>query len=245
MSDLFNTYEQEFLRLSQSITRQIAEIPTLTGEKKSTVFSDAQKNVDEASTNLQQMVLEIRSIANANTKKELTSKYKQYENDLTKMQKDLKSSRSALPKDGRDQLFAGSSDGSLSGRSSVIDRERLISGNEKIAESSNKIKIAQQTVLETQQIGAGIMQNLNDQTDVLNRTKGNLNTADGYMNNVRRLLSGMGRRAQTNKLILACIILVLLVAIVLILYFSFSNNSPTVEPTPSPTPPTPTQLHRL
>jgi len=234
MSDLFNNYDQEFIRLSQTITRQIAEIPTLHGDRKINALTSAQKNVDEAHEVLTQMALEISSLPSIATKKDLQNKYKQYDNDFKKMQKDLKVSRTALPKDGgRDQLIGNSSlGGDLTAVGSGQDRDKLLSGTDKLQDTSSKIKQAQMTIISTQEVGAGIMQNLDTQTDTLQHTRDNLTNADTFLNNTRRLLSGMGRRAQTNKLILACIILVLLTAIGLILYFSFSGSS-TPQPSPS------------
>jgi len=233
MSELFNSYDQDFVRLSQAITLQIAEIPTLHGERKITVFNNAQKNVEEADGVLKQMRLEVDSLPSIATKKDLVIKYKQYESDFKKMQKELKTSRSALPKDGgREQLIGNIGVGSdVTAVGSGQDRDRLISGTDRLHDTSAKIKQATMTVLATQEVGAGIMTNLDTQTDTLTRTRDNLGNADTYLNNARRLLSTMGKRAQTNKLILACIILVLLTAIALILYFSFSGNKG--SPTPS------------
>jgi len=172
------------------------------------------------------MDLEIRSTPSASTKNQLNSKLKGYESDLTRIQRDFKSARSALAKDGgRGQLFEGASNDDYSSKS-TDQRERLLAGNEKLNDSSTKLKRAQQTAVETEDIGAGILNNLYGQRDTLNRTRDNLKAADDNLSRSRRLINVMGRRVSTNKLILAFIILVLLGAIGLVLYF-------TLRPAPS------------
>jgi len=227
MSDLFSNYEQEYLRLSQTITRQIQQIPNLTGEQKKSVLYSAEKNLDEAKQILQHMDLEIRSTPSASAKNQLSSKLRGYDTDLNKIQKDLKNARSAGPKDGaRSQLFEGGSNEDYSSKSSD-QRERLLAGNEKLNDSSAKLKRAQQTSLATEEVGASILNNLYGQRDTLNRTRDNLKAADDNVSRSRRIINIMGRRVSTNKLILAFIILILLGAIGLVLYF-------TLRPNPSP-----------
>jgi len=226
MSDLFSNYETEYLQLSQNVARQIQQIPNLSGEQKKSVVYSAEKNIDEAKQILQHMDLEIRSTPSASTKNQLNSKLKGYENDLIRIQRDFKAARSALPKDGgRGQLFEGASNDDYSSKS-TDQRERLLAGNEKLNDSSTKLKRAQQTAVETEDIGAGILNNLYGQRDTLNRTRDNLKAADDNLSRSRRLINVMGRRVSTNKLILAFIILVLLGAIGLVLYF-------TLRPAPS------------
>jgi len=226
MSDLFSNYETEYLQLSQNVARQIQQIPNLSGEQKKSVVYSAEKNIDEAKQILQHMDLEIRSTPSASTKNQLNSKLKGYENDLIRIQRDFKAARSALPKDGgRGQLFEGASNDDYSSKS-TDQRERLLAGNEKLSDSSAKLKRAQQTAVETEDIGAGILNNLYGQRDTLNRTRDNLKAADDNLSRSRRLINVMGRRVSTNKLILAFIILVLLGAIGLVLYF-------TLRPAPS------------
>jgi len=226
MSDLFSYYETEYLQLSQNVARQIQQIPNLSGEQKKSVVYSAEKNIDEAKQILQHMDLEIRSTPSASTKNQLNSKLKGYESDLTRIQRDFKSARSALAKDGgRGQLFEGASNDDYSSKS-TDQRERLLAGNEKLNDSSTKLKRAQQTAVETEDIGAGILNNLYGQRDTLNRTRDNLKAADDNLSRSRRLINVMGRRVSTNKLILAFIILVLLGAIGLVLYF-------TLRPAPS------------
>jgi len=226
MSDLFSNYETEYLQLSQNVARQIQQIPNLSGEQKKSVVYSAEKNIDEAKQILQHMDLEIRSTPSATTKNQLSSKLKGYESDLIRIQRDFKTARSALPKDGgRGQLFDGASNDDYSTKSSD-QRERLLAGNEKLNDSSAKLKRAQQTAVETEDIGAGILNNLYGQRDTLNRTRDNLKAADDNLSRSRRLINVMGRRVSTNKLILAFIILVLLGAIGLVLYF-------TLRPAPS------------
>jgi len=226
MSDLFSNYETEYLQLSQNVARQIQQIPNLSGEQKKSVVYSAEKNIDEAKQILQHMDLEIRSTPSASTKNQLNSKLKGYESDLTRIQRDFKSARSALAKDGgRGQLFEGASNDDYSSKS-TDQRERLLAGNEKLNDSSTKLKRAQQTAVETEDIGAGILNNLYGQRDTLNRTRDNLKAADDNLSRSRRLINVMGRRVSTNKLILAFIILVLLGAIGLVLYF-------TLRPAPS------------
>ncbi|CAO3620461.1 unnamed protein product [Cunninghamella blakesleeana] len=103
--------------------------------------------------------------------------------------------------------------------SSFVDqRQRLLSGTERLGESSCRLEQSHRLALETEAVGANILSTLKGQRETLTRARDTLAETDAHIDTATRTLKKMARRITTNKLITGAIILILVVLIIIIVY---------------------------
>jgi vesicle transport through interaction with t-SNAREs protein 1 len=73
-------------------------------------------------------------------------------------------------------------------------RTRLLSGTERLDRSSQRLRDSQRVANETENIGAGILNDLSSQRQQILTTRDTLMEADGYVDKSLRTLKGMARR---------------------------------------------------
>lgn len=100
-------------------------------------------------------------------------------------------------------------------------RQRLLSGTERLADSSRRLQDSHRVALETESIGANILNDLHAQRQQIVHTRDTLLEADGYIDRASRTLKGMARRMATNRMITAAIILILVALIVIVVVSKF------------------------
>ncbi|CAG8779385.1 4751_t:CDS:2 [Cetraspora pellucida] len=199
-SELFESYEHDFNQISQSISAKITStIPSQSGEKRKVTVRATEREIDEADEIIGQMEMEVLNLQ-PSTRTRLQAKMRNYKSTLEKLKRDLKkaSANDSGPTD-RDELLAGASATDLDS-ASLDQRARLLNGTERLADSSRRLQESHRIALETETIGANLME------------------ADSYIDKAQRTLKGMTRRMQTNRMLTASIILVLVALILFVIY---------------------------
>ena len=115
-------------------------------------------------------------------------------------------------------------------------RDRLILASNKMEKSTDKLREAYRTAMETETVGAQVMQDLHEQRQTLERSRGRLSKAGAGLARTSRVLKTMGRRALANKLLLWFMVAFLLLMIIMLLYLELFGNS---NASASPPPPMP------
>ena len=108
---------------------------------------------------------------------------------------------------------------------STAERDRLIFANDKLQSGTDKLREAYHTAMETEAVGAQVMQDLHEQRETIGRSRGHLTKAGVGLARSRRVLAAMGRRALANKLLLWCMIVFLVVLFILLVYLELHGNS--------------------
>ncbi|KAG2443669.1 hypothetical protein HXX76_002018 [Chlamydomonas incerta] len=159
---------------------------------------------------------EARSVA-PDRQKQLQNKVKEYRADLASLKEQLQKARSSTSdfESGRAELGLGMDYAS----SSSAQRDRMLSATAKLEQSDERLKQGKQLLAETEDLGAGILQNLHSQRETIVRSRDTLHGADDNITKARKILSSMSKRMLQNKLIMFGIIGTLLAAIILIIYF--------------------------
>ncbi|KAK3169106.1 hypothetical protein Dsin_000098 [Dipteronia sinensis] len=98
-------------------------------------------------------------------------------------------------------------------------RGRLLMTTERLNQSSDRIKESRRTMLETEELGVSILQDLHQQRQSLLHAHGTLHGVDDNISKSKKILTAMSRRMSRNKWIMGSVIIVLILAILLILYF--------------------------
>ncbi|KAK3270717.1 hypothetical protein CYMTET_20901 [Cymbomonas tetramitiformis] len=241
MSSMFDSYEREYCDLSTGISRKTQTLSSLSAAEKDPKLQEIQADVAEAKALITRMDLEARSLPVA-AKTPLLAKLREYKEDLNKLKRDMtKAAATGVNDEARDELLSraelGSSlpgfrlfklldvsDGPSSSSTSAGQRERLLQTHEQLNMTGDRIRQGKQTLLETEELGVSILQDLHKQRETISHAREHLHDADDSIGRARKVLTSMSRRAMTNKLILALIIMLLLASIGIIIYFKVIKN---------------------
>ena len=102
--------------------------------------------------------------------------------------------------------------------------------------NTDKLREAYRTAMETETVGAQVMQDLHEQRQTLERSRGRLSKAGAGLARTSRVLKTMGRRALANKLLLWFMIAFLLLMIMMLIYLELFGNSTASASPPPPMP---------
>uniref|UniRef100_A0A2P2NGD3 Vesicle transport V-snare protein vti1a n=1 Tax=Rhizophora mucronata TaxID=61149 RepID=A0A2P2NGD3_RHIMU len=217
MSEVFEGYERQYCELSANLSRKCTAAGGLNGEQKKQKLSDIRAGLDNAESLIRKMDLDARSLP-PNVKALLLAKLREYKSDLNNLKSEVKRIASGnLNPTARDELLeSGMADALVA---SADQRGRLIKTTERLNQSSDRIKDGRRTMLETEELGVSILQDLHQQRQSLLHTHNTLHGVDDNIGKSKKVLTSMARRMNRNKWIIGIIIAVLVVAILLIVYF--------------------------
>ncbi|CAG8506427.1 8187_t:CDS:2 [Cetraspora pellucida] len=139
-SELFESYEHDFNQISQSISAKInSTIPSQSGEKRKVTVRATEREIDEADEIIGQMEMEVLNLQ-PSTRTRLQAKMRNYKSTLEKLKRDLKK--------------ASAND------SGPTDRDELLNGTERLADSSRRLQESHRIALETETIGANVLDDI-------------------------------------------------------------------------------------
>ncbi|KAH9325636.1 hypothetical protein KI387_005814, partial [Taxus chinensis] len=176
MSEVFEGYERCYCELSANLSRKCTSVPLLNGEQKKQKLSEIQTGVEEAEALIRKMDLEARSLR-PSLKANLLAKLREYKSDLNNLKREVKKSSSANDSlAARDELLeSGMGDTTMA---SADQRGRLLMSTERLNHSSDRIKDSRRTLLETEDLGVSILQDLHQQRQSLLHTHDTLHGVD-------------------------------------------------------------------
>ncbi|KAK9240459.1 vesicle transport v-SNARE protein N-terminus-domain-containing protein [Lipomyces kononenkoae] len=221
-SELFASYEADFRLAYAEITQKIDQVPELGAEPRKAAIRAAERAIDEADEIVGQMAIELQNISSGSRAK-LNTRLRGYRADLDKVKREL---RKASEQADRTELFgarAAQSGGSGISTDDISQdqRQQLLSGTERLENSSQRLRDSQRLANETEAIGAGILTDLRGQREQIVNSRNVLMEADTYVDKSIRTLRGMARRMVTNRLITIGIVVLLIIIIAAILLGRF------------------------
>merc|ERR1711937_76930 len=221
MSAIFDGYEREYCELSTQLGRKTSMLGSLSGDMRSQKVRDINNDLSEAEALIRRMDLEARSLP-PDKKGPLLSKLREYKADLNKLKSDAKkASSSSSDMSNRAELGLVGDHWSAS---SAAQRERLLATTDRINRAGDNIKQSRQTLLETEELGVNILQDLHRQRETIRHARDTLHGVDDNITKSRKILSVMARRIIQNKAIMFGIMLLLVGSIGLIIYFKFIKS---------------------
>ncbi len=223
MSVIFDGYEREYCELSTTLGRKCSTLNDLCGDIKSQKVKEVQNDLAEAEALIRRMDLEARSLA-PEKKTPLLSKLREYKADLNKLKADAKKASTFTSSDSANRAELGLVGDSWSA-SSAAQRERLLATTDRINRSGERIQQSKQTLLETEELGVSILQDLHRQRETIVHARDTLHGVDDNITKSRKILSVMARRIMQNKAIMYGIILLLVGSIGMLVYFKFIKSS--------------------
>ncbi|KAL6135585.1 hypothetical protein ACLB2K_067812 [Fragaria x ananassa] len=217
MSEVFEGYERHYSEISANLSKKCTIAGGLHGEQKKQKISEVKAGIDEAESLIRKMDLEARSLQ-PNVKAVLLAKLREYKSDLNNLKSEVKRLVSGnLNASARDELLESGMADALT--ASADQRTRLMTTTEKLDKTSDRVKNSRRTMLETEELGVSILQDLHSQRQSLLHAHGTLHGVDDNIGKSKKILTSMTRRMSKNKWIISSIIVVLVIAIALILYF--------------------------
>uniref|UniRef100_G3NBN3 Vesicle transport through interaction with t-SNAREs 1A n=1 Tax=Gasterosteus aculeatus aculeatus TaxID=481459 RepID=G3NBN3_GASAC len=181
MSSDFEAYEQDFGTLTAEVTNKIGRIPKLSGEEKTQLVLNVDKQLEEVRELLEQMDLEAREIP-IQSRAMYNSRLKSYKQEVEKLEKDFVSTTPPRTL--------------VNGHADVPNEERahLLDNTEKLERSSRRLEAGYQIAVETEQVGQEILSNLNSDREKIQRARERLRETDANLGKSSRILTGMLRR---------------------------------------------------
>ncbi|KAK8967638.1 Vesicle transport v-SNARE 13 [Platanthera guangdongensis] len=221
MSKVFEGYERQYCEISASLSRKCTGAAALDGEQKKQKVSEIKSGMEDAENLIRKMDLEARSLQ-PSVKAGLLAKLREYKSDLNNLKSEVKrittpnlknTSREELLESGLADTLAVSAD----------QRGRLLMSTDRLNSSSERIKESRRTMLETEELGVSILQDLHQQRQSLLHAHNTLHGVDDNIGKSKKVLTAMSRRIDKNKWIIRGIIITLVLATLLILYFKLAH----------------------
>ncbi|CAF2035633.1 hypothetical protein BRARA_I00336 [Brassica rapa] len=221
MSRVFEGYERQYCELSANLSKKCTSAIALDGEQKKQKLSEIKSGVEDAETLIKKMDLEVRSLP-PSVKSSLLVKLREYKSDLNNFKTEVKRITSGnLNASARDELLeAGMAD---TVTASADQRSRLMMSTDRLGRTTDRIKDSRKTMLETEELGVSILQDLHGQRQSLLRAHETLHGVDDNVGKSKKILTAMTRRMNRNKWTIGAIITVLVLAIIFILYFKLTR----------------------
>lgn len=222
MSEVFEGYERQYCELSAGLSRKCASAALIDPEQKKQKASEIKAGIDDADVLIRKMDLEARSLQ-PSLKAMFLVKLREYKADLNNLRKEHKRLTSANTEQAvREELLeSGLADAHLVAAAS--QRERLAMSTERLNQSSDRIKESRRAVLETEDLGISILQDLHQQRETLLHSHTKLHGVDDAIDKSKKILTAMSQRMSRNKWIVGSVIAALVLAILFILIFKLSR----------------------
>ncbi|XP_005090506.1 vesicle transport through interaction with t-SNAREs homolog 1A [Aplysia californica] len=208
---LIQSYEQQYSSVTSDITHNIGKVATSFGGEKQNYVKQAEKLFDEAHELLEQMELEVKE-QEPKERQKYHTRVKSFKIELTKLQADLKRAKLGIDAN-RDELLGDDT------HDSEDQRARLLDNTETLERTSRRLDHGYRITVETEQLGAQVMEDLHSQRQAINRSRGRLQEMDSALGKSSRVLSGMMQRIIQNRVMLLGVGLIVLIAIILAIYF--------------------------
>nr|DAD31342.1 TPA_asm: hypothetical protein HUJ06_010193 [Nelumbo nucifera] len=165
MSEVFEGYERQYCELSANLSRKCTSAGLLDGEQKKQKVSEIKAGLDDAESLIRKMDLEARSLQ-PNVKGMLLAKLREYKSDLNNLKSEVKRITSTNANQAaRDELLESGMTDTL--MASADQRTRLLKATERLNQSGDRIKESRRTMLETEDLGVSILQDLHQQRQAL------------------------------------------------------------------------------
>lgn len=218
---LLNEFEQQFATVTAEITSKTCLLSTREEADKRALIEDVEKLNEEAKELLERMDLEVRDMEPQKRDK-YSSHMKSYHVELQRLQGEYNRAKSRVSEENmRVELLEGGMAGLSAGEEQC---QSLLDNTVTLERTSTRLIHGQKIALETEQIGAQILNDLNSQRQTISRARERLRETDTDLDQSSRVLNTMLRRVLQNKFVLYAVVIAVVLAIVIAVYVSMTRN---------------------
>ncbi|XP_026465337.1 vesicle transport through interaction with t-SNAREs homolog 1A [Ctenocephalides felis] len=214
MSNLIESYDQQYAVLTADITADIGRLRLAGKDEKKNLLIEIDKHVTEAHELLEQIELEIHE-ADSSSRPYLRSRLNCYRAELKRLQQEITNAKSGSKNDF--DYVEDFSDVSIT----QDQKRRLLDNSECIERAGKYLNDGYRIALETEAIGVQVLQDLNQQRETIKGARNKLRDTDAELGLSNKILRGMVIRSIQHKVILAVISILFVIVICLGVYFHF------------------------
>uniref|UniRef100_A0A914WHU4 Vesicle transport through interaction with t-SNAREs homolog 1A n=1 Tax=Plectus sambesii TaxID=2011161 RepID=A0A914WHU4_9BILA len=217
---LLAQFEQQYSVQTADITSKIGRLANVSAGERTEAIQTVERMLAEVEDLLEQMELSVRELpAGGADRNKYELRVKSYRSDKQQLNSELKKAIQRLKSGAADrsELF-GYEEGSL--LSSDQQNDQLIENTERLERSSRKLDDSYRMCIETEQIGAEVLNNLESQRETIGRARERLREADADLGQSSKVLSQMINRVIQNRLLMVGVGVVLFLAIIFIFWMA-------------------------
>ncbi|VDM96171.1 unnamed protein product [Thelazia callipaeda] len=219
---LLSDFEHQYSLQTAEITARIGRLSDLDKNARIDGICQIQRLLVDVEILLGQMELTVRELEPSTTYESYSAERSKYELRVRSYQSDKKQLDAELDKTiqrlkenaDRDELLTYDNEISLN------QQDHLIESTERLERTSRRLQDTYRMVIETEQIGAEVLDDLNSQRETITRARERMRQTDTDLNKSHKILSLMIRRIIQNRLLLLVIAILLLCLSLFIIYKS-------------------------
>lgn len=165
------------------------------------------------------MGLEIQDV-DSTTKASLVSRLNCYQAELKRLAQEFQNAKNET----QIQMYDSSDFDELttSGISSQ-QQQRLLDNSERIERTGNRLADGYRTILETEQIGASVLQDLSSQRETLQKSRSRLREANEDLRQSSRIMNSMIMRSLRERAVLFGVVTVFIVVVCSTFYYAVKH----------------------
>lgn len=217
---LFDSYEQDFKQLIETIEEKLGDGQTK-GEERKATLRRVDMELEEADEMVSQLDIEIQSIPQS-VRPHYHTRLREAKAQLARSKKALTDARTSVLRADLMSTKSGQYTSSDDPYASSSDRTRLLNGTELLENGTKRLMDSQRMALETENHGADILTNLRQQREQIENSRDTLQKADLAIDRASSTLKAMVRRMYQQRAITYSIIAVLIILIVVIIWEKLS-----------------------
>jgi len=213
MTEIIADYEQEYGTITADITAVTCKLKIATSiEDVESYVTKVTALFNDANEVLEQIELEVHQL-DAQAKPRYKTRLQSYKKEMTRLKQAFHQGKTeASERTSRLQLFSRYDE-----EAAREESHQLLDNNQILENSSRTLDMGHKLLLETEEVGAGVLEDLSLQRETIERSRGRLREANEGLSQSNSVLSKMVFRAQQNKIVLFGVCLT--IGIVLILGF--------------------------
>ncbi|KAF6207826.1 hypothetical protein GE061_016275 [Apolygus lucorum] len=202
-----------FLYNATDFTAKIAKLASVDRGEKKFLVQELEKQIEELKELLEQMELEVRE-ADPSVRPKLRTRIDSYRVELTRLEEEFKIKNSV------NSVNDGYSSSELFGELSLREeqKQRLLDSSERMERTNNKLAASYSVLLETEEMGHGVLRDLHSQRETIQKSRSRLRETDADLSRSSRLLHAMLARSRQHKLVLSSAAVVLTIVIIFSIY---------------------------
>ncbi|NP_001279174.1 vesicle transport through interaction with t-SNAREs homolog 1B [Callorhinchus milii] len=221
-SEGFEKLHESYQALYQELRHRCQRLPRCSGEERKRLLRDIEAKIEETNEELDEMEKELRN-APQSYRNQMTNKIRSYKRDVSKLQRDVRSSDLgySAPRDFKYNTYNAENEES---NQLASQRALLLQGTDSLNRATQSIERSHRIAIETDQVGAEIIEELGEQREQLERSKDRLINTGENLSKSRKILRAMSRKIVTNKLLLGIVILFEVAILGAVVYFKFFRH---------------------
>ncbi|KAK3885838.1 hypothetical protein Pcinc_009965 [Petrolisthes cinctipes] len=222
MAELMPEFEQQFATVTADITSKICIISSREGAERRILIQDVDKLTEEAKELLERMELEARD-AEAGQREKLRTRIQSYQVELKRLEGEFSRMKMIGSEASmRSELLDGGLQAGLS--TGEEQRQSLLDNTETMERTTAHLTQSHKVALETEHIGAQILNDLHSQRQTISTARTRLREADSDLDQSSRVLNTMLRRVLQNRFVLWATVLAVVVVILIAIYISATRG---------------------